>query len=111
MKLLVFFLLLFGTQAIFEATCNCECEELDRNTLGQSTWYLLHEIVKHVPPNEHFSTFLESLSYVYPCKECRDHIKTYLSDHKVEMSKKWVCDFHNEVNRRLNKDEFDCGTL
>lgn len=108
----VLILLLIGWVPVhgqFE-TCNCECEDLDREKLGTSTWYLLHEIVKHGDDEyEHaFRTMMHTLSVLYPCKECRSHLKEYLGTHRVEMSEPWLCGFHNEVNVRLGKPVFNC---
>ena len=111
MRLIVIILLFVSAAAVFEPTCDCACEDLDRDKLGQSTWYLLHEIVKHVSPNEHFEPFIMALSHLYPCAECRKHIGEYLVNRNVTMSKQWVCDFHNDVNVRLGKKKFDCTIL
>ena len=89
--------------------CNCGCD-LDREKVGTSAWYLLHEIVKHGDDEyEHaFRTLMHTLSVLYPCKECRAHIKEYIGTHRVEMSEQWMCDFHNDVNVRLGKPIFNC---
>jgi len=111
MRIILIFLLLVSVQGVFEPTCDCACDDLDRDKLGQSTWYLLHEIVNHVPPNEHFEPFMKALSHLYPCAECRKHIGDYLSHNNVTMTKQWVCEFHNDVNVRLGKQKFDCTTV
>lgn len=117
MRLLLLFLLLFVTGATFmEVTpegdaCDCACEEIDRDKLGKSTWYLLHEIVKHADPeyDPAFMLLMKTLGVLYPCPHCREHIKEYLESRRVEMTEKWVCEFHNAVNVRLNKTIVDCG--
>lgn len=45
----------------------------------------------------------------FPCIDpCRKHALAYLRDHPFEDDMvKWVMDFHNFVNRRLEKEEFD----
>lgn len=90
----------------------CDCD-MDRDKLGRSTWYLLHEIVKRVPPTEEqpFRMFMNTLGHVYPCEECRVHIKEYMDTHRVQLSESWMCDFHNTVNERLGKELFDCDTI
>ena len=97
----------------FEPVCDCACNQVDRNRLGQSTWYLLHEIAKHVPKTResHFKNLMYSLSYVYPCEICRDHIDEYILKNGVELSDEWVCRFHNDVNMRLKKPLFDCSAV
>lgn len=111
MRIILIFLLLVSVQSVFEPTCDCACDDLDRDKLGQSTWYLLHEIVNHVPANKHFEPFMKALSHLYPCTKCRKHIGEYLLHNNVTMTKQWVCDFHNDVNVRLGKEKFDCATV
>lgn len=96
-------MLLFFIMPVLCAACNC----LDRDELGRSTWYLLHEMVK-APPVPAFASFMWSLSELYPCKVCQDHLVEYLHDHPPEMSPQWMCEFHNEVNLRLGKPEYEC---
>jgi FAD-linked sulfhydryl oxidase len=115
MRLAVLFTILVCTSAKLheEPTCDCACEDLDRDRLGQSTWYLLHEIVTHVPETKeaHFKNLIYSLSHLYPCETCRKHIGDYIGENSVELNKHWLCDFHNDVNVRLGKASFDCSTL
>jgi FAD-linked sulfhydryl oxidase len=90
--------------------CDCSCEDLDRYKLGQSTWYFLHEVVKHgdIKYENAFRNLMYILTVLYPCPECRVHIKEYLEHHKVKMTEEWICDFHNDVNVRLGKEVFNC---
>lgn len=96
-------------------TCNEGCAE--KGEVGRSTWHLLHEIAKHNENNEensfHLAVFIESLSNIYPCEECRKHMKEYIKstveDQQMpEMSELWMCKFHNSVNERLGKALYDC---
>ena len=93
----------WGTWGAGASGCNC----VDRNELGRSTWYLLHEIVK-LPPSPVFASLMWSLSELYPCKVCQVHLVEYLHDHPPEMSEQWLCKFHNVVNLRLGKAEYEC---
>ena len=56
----MFFTIIVCSSA-FEPTCDCACEDLDRDRLGQSTWYLLHEIANHVPDTK--ETHFKNLMY------------------------------------------------
>ncbi len=118
MRLLIFFILfIFASSTEFfieedgKMGCDCACD-IDKGKLGRSTWHLLHEIAAHVEPDDttepSFRVFMHALSMIYPCEECRKHIKEYLSNRRVELSEKWVCEFHNDVNKRLNKSMYDC---
>lgn len=89
-----------------------QCTQCDEKTeLGRSTWHLLHEIVK-TDDKEYepaFMNLIKILSVLYPCEECREHIADYISNRRIEMSERWLCEFHNSVNVRLNKPVFDCN--
>ena len=116
MRIILLLILLTSTYAneFFiqdEPQCDCACN-IDKGKLGRSTWHLLHEIAEHVESDDttepSFRVFMHALSMIYPCEECRKHIKEYLSNRRVELSEKWVCEFHNEVNERLNKTIYEC---
>jgi len=90
----------------------CECNvELNSDKLGKSTWFLLHEVVKHADPLDDiaFALLLKTLGVLYPCPHCREHITEYLATHRVEMTEEWLCTFHNAVNEKLNKTLVDCN--
>ena len=94
-----------------EPTCDCAC---DYQELGRGTWSLLHEMVK-VTPNERlqasFVSFMWSLADLYPCGECRGHLTEYLYNHPPVLDPTWVCELHNDVNRRLGKDQQPCWDI
>ena len=102
MRILIFFTLL----TIVSAFCPC----IDRSKLGHSTWYLLHEIAKQ-PPSPYFNTFMESLSYIYPCTVCRKHLKKNLMLYPLYQNKISMCKFHNEINYQLNKSLYNCSLV
>ncbi len=117
MKYIIFAILLMNIHASFiaevtpEGECECACDDLDRDKLGRSTWYLLHEIVKHIDEeyDPAFKLLVKTMGVLYPCPHCREHIQEYLESHRVEMTEDWVCEFHNAVNLRLNKTIVECG--
>ena len=82
--------------------------------LGRGTWSLLHEMVK-VTPNDRlqgsFVSFMWSLADLYPCGECRGHLTEYLYNHPPVLDPTWVCELHNDVNRRLGKDQQPCWDI
>ena len=69
----------------------------------RSDWTCMH----NAGVNE-LKEIVSEYSESFPCEECREHIKEYLSEKRVELSEKWVCEFHNDVNKRLNKSMYDC---
>ena len=54
--------------------------------------------------------FIESLEYIIPCSECRIHYSNYIKNYNLsdivsagQKLETWFFDFHNDVNKRLNK--------
>jgi hypothetical protein len=81
------------------------------------TWYIIHTICLYAMNNEkHFSskfkkykTFFNTLQKGVPCPECEDHFGKYLQDHpftKETNMHEWAVNFHNSVNKRLNKNQY-----
>jgi len=93
-----------------------------RTEFGRVTWRLLHRITTLFPtvPTEEdrlkMDRMFKGLSTHFPCKECADHFKNEIEIYppKVNSNKDiitWLCYQHNQVNKRLNKNTFDCGNL
>ncbi|CAE6437389.1 unnamed protein product [Rhizoctonia solani] len=94
----------------------------DVEALGRATWTFLHTTAAYYPTQptqQHQSSMLallRSLPALYPCSHCasdfgRD-IKRNPPEGVVgsrETLSRWLCERHNEVNRKLGKDTFDCG--
>ena len=101
----------------------------DVETLGRSTWTLLHTIVATYPttaPMEkqtEMKTFINIFSRIYPCWVCAEDFQRWieLPENRLLPGRQgghlsgrasfgqWMCGAHNEVNRKLGKREFDCG--
>ncbi|TEB36706.1 hypothetical protein FA13DRAFT_1617313, partial [Coprinellus micaceus] len=91
----------------------------DVEVLGRSTWSFLHTAAAYFPdkptPAQRASmiSLIRSLSVVYPCTWCATDFGKDISSNPPDVSSgeklsKWLCDRHNEVNKKLGKDEFDC---
>lgn len=59
--------------------------------------------------------FLASFSHLYPCWVCADDFRDWMAQPGNEAKVggqdelgDWMCRAHNEVNRKLGKEEFDC---
>ncbi|KAJ5220345.1 ERV/ALR sulphydryl oxidase [Penicillium chermesinum] len=95
----------------------------DVEALGRSTWTLLHSMAATYP--ETASTqqqadmggFLKLFSKLYPCWVCADDFQAWMAHPSGQNKPKlkgrkefgwWMCEAHNEVNRKLGKKEFDC---
>lgn len=61
-------------------------------------------------------TLLTSLSTLYPCEECAEHLQVEVKHNPPDTRSRahlsqWLCGVHNEVNARLGKERFDCSLL
>ncbi|KAL4779807.1 ERV/ALR sulfhydryl oxidase domain-containing protein [Aspergillus varians] len=95
----------------------------DVEELGRSTWTLLHSMTATYPEKASTSeqsdmrSFLRLFSKLYPCWVCADDFRTWMAEPSGKNQPKlggrsefgnWMCEAHNEVNRKLGKKEFDC---
>ncbi|KAI1498422.1 ERV/ALR sulfhydryl oxidase domain-containing protein [Biscogniauxia marginata] len=92
----------------------------DVETLGRSTWTLLHSIAATYPktpsPAEQsdLKTFMGTFSRLYPCWVCAEDFQAYMEKEKIRVGNRddfgmWLCQAHNAVNTKLGKDTFDCS--
>ncbi|KAJ0115915.1 hypothetical protein J7T55_004084 [Diaporthe amygdali] len=92
----------------------------DVETLGRSTWTLLHSIAATYPTTPSSSqqndlvSFVQLFSRLYPCWVCADDFRGYIQKDPVKAGSrgefgKWLCDAHNDVNKKLGKPVFDCS--
>lgn len=89
--------------------------------LGRSTWTFLHTMAANYPKEANptqqaeMKSFLNIFSNVYPCWWCAKDLRMWMDreENKPRVSGRdelsnWLCDAHNEVNKKLGKPEFDC---
>ena len=94
----------------------------DVDSLGRQTWTLLHTISASYPDSaspqqqSDMTSFLSLFSKIYPCWVCAEDFQEWMSrrgnEPRVEGRDglgRWMCEAHNEVNRKLGKEEFDCA--
>jgi FAD-linked sulfhydryl oxidase len=92
----------------------------DVEELGRSSWTLLHSITATYPekpsPSEQSNVrqFLGLFGKLYPCWVCAEDFQVFMDQNKVRAESrdefgKWMCEAHNDVNRKLGKKEFDCA--
>lgn len=104
------------SKAVEQCSCTDVCGEKNKELLGQGTWRLLHEMVDNVERTDKneklFQNLVLSLEHLYPCAECRAHIKEMkLSRDTIEMTPKFMCEFHNKVNKQLEKELYNCDNF
>lgn len=65
---------------------------------------------------EALDSYFHLSARLYPCGECAAEFQELLKKYPPQTSSRlaastWLCALHNEVNKRLNKPEFDCAHL
>ncbi|KAI2622678.1 FAD-linked sulfhydryl oxidase ALR [Hypomontagnella submonticulosa] len=92
----------------------------DVETLGRSTWTLLHSIAATYPKTPSVAqqsdlrTFMDVFSRLYPCWVCAEDFQRYIAKEQVKVGSRdefgmWLCEAHNAVNVKLGKQKFDCS--
>jgi FAD-linked sulfhydryl oxidase len=94
----------------------------DVDTLGNHTWTFLHSLSASYPerasPSQQsdMRSFLSLFAKLYPCWVCAEDFTTWMAQpgnqprvQGQDEFGQWMCQAHNEVNRKLGKDEFDCA--
>lgn len=92
----------------------------DVETLGRSTWTLLHTIAATYPTTPTVSeqsdltNFMKLFSKLYPCWVCAEDFQQYIKKDEIRAASRqdfglWLCGAHNEVNKKLGKPIFDCA--
>lgn len=96
--------------------------ETAKAELGRATWKYLHTVMARFPdkPTPDESAALKSYIYLfqrlYPCGECAAHFGEILERFPPQVSSRsaaaaWACHVHNEVNKSLGKEVFDCSKI
>ncbi|CZT42892.1 related to ERV1 protein, mitochondrial precursor [Rhynchosporium secalis] len=90
--------------------------------LGHAAWKVLHTMMAKFPdkPTEDDSAALKSYLHLfarlYPCGECARHFQKILKKFPPQVASRstaaaWACHVHNEVNKSLKKELFDCSNI
>jgi hypothetical protein len=91
----------------------------DPKYVGPGVWFMIHSVAYRAlneKEKEGFRRIMVLLSETFPCSVCRNHIQEYIKQHPIEQywniidvsgrpigMFKWSVDFHNTVNKRLEK--------
>ncbi|KAG8857645.1 hypothetical protein FRB96_005663 [Tulasnella sp. 330] len=94
----------------------------DVERLGRSTWTFLHTTAAYYPENPtarqrtDMLSLLRALPNLYPCSHCASHLQENLKEFPPDKFvvgrgplSRWLCERHNDVNKRLGKVAFDCN--
>lgn len=97
---------------------------LDKDSAGNAAWKVLHNYAAQYPDKplkkdkEEFHYLLKSVLRTIPegdC-QCRSHAVDYVQKNSPAMNNRrdlvvWLCDFHNDTNKRAAKPQVDCKEL
>jgi FAD-linked sulfhydryl oxidase len=90
--------------------------------LGRAAWKLFHTTFARFPDKPTadeslaLKTYIHLFQRLYPCGECAGHFGLILEKFPPQVSSRsaaaaWGCHVHNQVNKRLKKEEFDCSNI
>ncbi|KAF4583239.1 ERV2 protein-like protein [Ophiocordyceps camponoti-floridani] len=90
--------------------------------LGRATWKFLHTMVAKYPekptPEDRktLQLFFMAFGKLYPCGDCARHFRGLLKQMPPQTGSRnsaagWLCEMHNQVNKRLEKSIFDCNNI
>jgi len=95
---------------------------LDKDDLGRNTWSFLHTMAAYYPEKpttiqeKEITVFMKIFAKYYPCDHCAKDFRKSINLNPPETTSRWnfsqwLCKMHNEVNRKLGKEEFDCSLV
>lgn len=82
---------------------------------GPSTWYSIHILTNFYTPSKrvYWVNFMESLSHLLPCMECRLHLQSNLKQYKMTnyLNRKidlfmWTYVLHDMVNKQISSNPY-----
>lgn len=90
--------------------------------LGKAAWTVLHSNVANYPDvadndtQRKMNDYINLFARFYPCKKCASHMIEYVSRNRPIVTdktslQKWMCVFHNSVNKKLQKKEQNCDNI
>lgn len=86
---------------------------------GTPTWYFLHSLAEHISEtlyknqNTEVCNMIKLICSNLPCPDCRAHAIQYTKSltpknvHTKQQLKEYLFNFHNSVNMRTNKGQFN----
>lgn len=96
--------------------------ETAKAELGRAAWKLFHTTFARFPDkptkeeSEALRSYVHLFQRLYPCGECASHFGLILDKFPPQVSSRsaaaaWGCHVHNEVNKSLKKERFDCSQI
>jgi len=111
--------------------CNCATIKPDyptTDTWGPLLWTILHSLAERIgtvapmftnDEKQRWLVLFVGFPLIIPCKDCKEHALSYISDHpfsawktmapdeRRDWTRTWFYDFHEAVNARLGHSSFD----
>ncbi|CAL8579823.1 hypothetical protein XPA_005554 [Xanthoria parietina] len=105
-----------------EAIAGKIANETIKAELGRSAWRLLHTTLSSYPVHPSaseqsaLSSYVHLFARLYPCGQCASHFQQILKKYPPQVggrkaAEMWGCTVHNEVNKSLGKERFDCARV
>jgi FAD-linked sulfhydryl oxidase len=96
--------------------------ETAKAELGRATWKYFHTVMARFPDkptaeeSSTLKTYIHLFQRLYPCGECSEHFRKILDKFPPQTSSRsaaavWACHVHNEVNKSLGKEVWDCSKI
>jgi FAD-linked sulfhydryl oxidase len=96
--------------------------ETAKAELGRATWKYFHTVMARFPDkptaeeSSTLKTYIHLFQRLYPCGECSEHFRQILDKFPPQTSSRsaaavWACHVHNEVNKSLGKEVWDCSKI
>ena len=96
--------------------------ETAKAELGRATWKYFHTVMSRFPDkptteeSATLKTYIHLFQRLYPCGECSEHFRKILEKFPPQTSSRsaaavWACHVHNEVNKSLGKEVWDCSKI
>lgn len=90
--------------------------------LGRCTWSFLHTMAAYYPEKPtaqqqtNMTQFMTIFGKFFPCEDCAEHFRERINVRPPDTATRtrfgrWMCEMHNDVNRRTGKAVFDCSKV
>jgi hypothetical protein len=97
----------------------------EKGSFGPHWWYVMQNLCATLPQRPSLKEradlklLLRLLLQKIPCSECKEHARDYVKEHPITNNVvkdpysafSYICQFHNDVNKRTGKPVVDCSKI